>query len=134
KKYKPVALKVRPVLRTLPDGYRIERNILGDPLESMPPLATHPPAFMPTSRYTQELHNAMNNLPNFEFLTPTERDLLHDVISKQNKLFAWDDTERGSFKEEYFPPIKIPVVSHVPWVERNIPIPPGIHNEVCGII
>ena len=35
KKYKPVALKVRPVLTDLPDKFRIIRNITGDPLMSL---------------------------------------------------------------------------------------------------
>ena len=38
KKYKPVALKVKPVMGTLPDKFRIERKILGDPLAEMPKL------------------------------------------------------------------------------------------------
>ncbi|OBZ67402.1 hypothetical protein A0H81_12564 [Grifola frondosa] len=45
KKYKPVALKVRPVLATLPNRFRIVRNIQGDPLADMPPLDPNPPTF-----------------------------------------------------------------------------------------
>ncbi|OBZ78510.1 hypothetical protein A0H81_02120 [Grifola frondosa] len=48
KKYKPVALKVRPVLATLPNRFRIVRNIQGDPLADMPPLDPNPPTFEPT--------------------------------------------------------------------------------------
>lgn len=43
-----------------------------------------------------------------------------------NKVVAWDDTERGSFKPEFFLPVKMPVVDRTPWVLRNIPIPPGM--------
>jgi len=32
KKYKPVALKVKPILGTLPERFRITREIVGDPL------------------------------------------------------------------------------------------------------
>ncbi|KAJ7193096.1 hypothetical protein B0H12DRAFT_1039458, partial [Mycena haematopus] len=32
KKYKPVALKTRPVYGELPEKYRIKREIIGDPL------------------------------------------------------------------------------------------------------
>jgi hypothetical protein len=35
KKYKPVALKVRPILGELPDKFRIIRDIVGDPLMSL---------------------------------------------------------------------------------------------------
>ncbi len=42
--------------------------------------------------------------------------------------------ERGHFKEEYFPPVMIPAVEHIPWIQKNIPIPPGIFDQVCKII
>ncbi|SJL17284.1 uncharacterized protein ARMOST_20831 [Armillaria ostoyae] len=52
----------------------------------------------------------------------------------QEQAFAWDNTESGHFQEDFFPPIDIPVVPHTPWVLKNIPIPPGIYEEVCQII
>ena len=67
------------------------------------------------------------------FLLPVEHKLLHHFITAHQDAFAWKTTERGHFKEEYFPPIKIPVVPHTPWV-HNIPIPPGLHAEVCQLI
>jgi hypothetical protein len=39
KKYKPVALKVRPVETELPSRFWITRNIIGDPLKNMPALS-----------------------------------------------------------------------------------------------
>jgi hypothetical protein len=39
KKYKPVAQKIRTVLADLPEKFRIVRNIVGDPLAVMSPLA-----------------------------------------------------------------------------------------------
>jgi hypothetical protein len=48
KKYKPVALKVKPVIAKLPDKFRIVQNILGDPLADIPVLDPHPPPFKPT--------------------------------------------------------------------------------------
>jgi hypothetical protein len=45
--------------------------------------------------------------------------------------FAWNDEERGHFREDFFPPIEMPTVSHKPWVVRNLPIPPGIYDQVC---
>ena len=48
--------------------------------------------------------------------------------------FAWTDAERGQFREDSFPPVEIPTIPHTPWVLRNIPIPPGIYDEVCRII
>ena len=76
----------------------------------------------------------MDDLHSTDFLWPTEHKLLHHFVSLQNEGFAWDDSKHGHFREDFFPPIEIPIVAHTPWVERNIPIPPGIYNEVCRII
>jgi hypothetical protein len=54
KKYKPIALKVHPVITNLPDCFRIIQNIIGDPLKNMPLLNPHPPSFMPSPRYNAE--------------------------------------------------------------------------------
>ncbi|KAI5823349.1 hypothetical protein K523DRAFT_344509 [Schizophyllum commune Tattone D] len=62
KKYKPVALKVRPVYGTVPEEFRIERHILGDPEQDMPQLPTHPPDFTPTGRYTVERREQSHKL------------------------------------------------------------------------
>jgi hypothetical protein len=43
KKYKPVHLKVKPVIGELPDKFRIIRNIIGDPLKDLLTLPTSPP-------------------------------------------------------------------------------------------
>ncbi|KDR76773.1 hypothetical protein GALMADRAFT_66936, partial [Galerina marginata CBS 339.88] len=53
---------------------------------------------------------------------------------EQNGAFAWEDSERGQFREDFFPPVVIPTVEHTPWVYKNIPIPPGLYDEVCKII
>ena len=59
---------------------------------------------------------------------------MHWLIGEQNKAFAWDDIERGKFKEEYFPSVKIPTVAHIPWVEKPFRILLAIHEEVCKMI
>ena len=76
KKYKPVALKTRPILGELADKFRIVRNIIGDPLANLPTLNPDPPKFTPTGRYTQE-RKALFDKANSGFLWPAERDLLH---------------------------------------------------------
>jgi len=52
KKYKPVVLKVRPVITELPKQFHIHCNIIGNPLEAMPTPNPNPLPFMPTGRYT----------------------------------------------------------------------------------
>lgn len=133
KKYKPVALKVRPVIGELPDKFRIIRNIIGDPLEHLPILSPTPPPFSPVGRYTQERKDIFDKL-NPGFLLPAERDLIHHFMMLHQDAFAWDDSERGHFREDFFPPIEIPTIPHTPWVLRNIPIPPGIYDDVCAAL
>jgi hypothetical protein len=47
KKYKPVALKVRPVETELPSRFRITREIKRDPLQDIPQLSARPSAYQP---------------------------------------------------------------------------------------
>lgn len=68
KKYKPVAMKVRPVFQDLPDKYRIKRKILGDPLANMPALSEKPLPFVPTGRYTAERKEQFDEVHKEEFL------------------------------------------------------------------
>jgi hypothetical protein len=85
-------------------------------------------------RYTEERMQNFDKAHEGDFLWPEERKLLHHFMMEQNQGFAWDDSERGRFKDEFFPPIVIPALPHVPWVDKNIPIPPGIYAEVCRVI
>ncbi|SJL10763.1 uncharacterized protein ARMOST_14157 [Armillaria ostoyae] len=57
----------------------------------------------------------IDKVHNEEFLWPEEQKLMHHFMMEQNEGFAWDDSERGAFKEEYFPPITIPIIEHMPW-------------------
>lgn len=131
--YKKVANKVRPVPATLPEEFRIVRYPHPDPLDGLPVLPTHPPPFSPTERFTQERREAMDLDPE-GFLTEQEIRLCEWLIGHHPKVFAFDETEKGSFKEEYFPPVLIPTIEHTPWVFKNIPIPNGIYDEVVKII
>jgi len=134
KKYKPVALKVKPVLGTLSERFRIIREITGDPLKGLPKLPEHPPEFSPKGRYMAERKEKLDLGHMSNFLWPEEQKLMHWIMAEQNQAFAWEDNERGKFKKEYFPAIEIPMVVHILWVERPFRIPPAIHNEVCSII
>ena len=134
KKYKPVALKVKPVYAELPEQYRITREIRGDPLQDLPILNPRPPNFAPIGRYTQERKGVIDEAHKDDFLWPEERKLMHHLLMEQERAFAWDDNERGSFREDFFPPVIIPTIEHKPWVYRNIPIPSGIYGEVCRLV
>ena len=134
KKYKPVALKIRPVETELPSRFRITREVKGDPLKDMPTLPTRPPPYKPTGRYTEQRKAVIDQAHPGDFLLPEERALMHHFMCLQHEGFAWTDLERGHFREDFFPPIEIPTIPHKPWTQRNIPIPPGIYEEVCKVI
>lgn len=134
KKYKPVALKVHSVPATLPEEFRIVRRYPSDPLEGMPPLNPHlPKEFVPGKRLSEERLKKMNLNPN-GFLWDEEERLFIDVVKNHELAFTWDDSERGHFRKDYFDPVRIPVLAHTPWQQRNIPVPPGIRDQVVQII
>ncbi|KAF8829978.1 hypothetical protein HHX47_DHR2000155 [Lentinula edodes] len=134
RKYKPVAKKVRPIIGELPQKFRIIRDIKGDPLKDMPKLSTHPPEFKPTGRYTEARKAIIDKIHGDDFLWPEERKLMHHLMMEQEMGFAWNDEERGKFREDFFPPVDMPVIPHTPWVEKNIPIPPGTYDEICKAV
>ena len=127
-------LKTHSVLSILPSKFHIECNIIRDLLTDISILPPILPPFAPHSCYTNKRHNKMDDLRPPDFLCPIECDLLHHVMALQNEGFTWDDSKHGHFHEDLFPPIKIPVIVHMPWLEWNIPTPPGIHDKVCKII
>ena len=73
----------------------------------MPALNPNPPEFAPKGRYSEERKEKMDEMHGGPFLWPEEQKLLHHVIAEQNEAFAWDDTEKGTFKEEFFPPVEM---------------------------
>jgi hypothetical protein len=60
KKYKPIAKKVRPVIGELPEKFRIERKIIGKPLDDLPILNPNPLPFIPSNRYTLERRDQLD--------------------------------------------------------------------------
>ena len=93
KKYKPVALKVRLVLGTLPERFRITKEIVDDPLKGIPKLPERLPEFQPKGHYSLERKGKLDAVYSKEFLWPEERKLMHWLVAEQNKAFVWDDTE-----------------------------------------
>jgi hypothetical protein len=85
----------------LPERFRIVRNILGDPLETLPTLPKHPGPFRQHGRYTLERKEYIDNAHPGDFLWPIERDLMHQFMMIHQDGFAWSDSERGHFKEDF---------------------------------
>ena len=113
-KYKPVAKKVKSVPATLPEEFRTAHKIIGDPLADMPSLSPHPTDFVPTGRYNEAACDIIDANHPGSFLLPEERKLMHHFMMMFEHGFAWDESQKGSFREDFFPPIKIPVIPHVP--------------------
>ena len=134
KKYKLVALKVQPVKTKLPSRFRITHNIKGDPLKDIPTLSTNPPPFVPTGRYTEERKDIIDQAHPGDFLLPKECVLMHHFMCLQEAGFTWTDQECGHFREDFFPLIEILTIPHKPWTQHNIPILPGIYEEVCKLM
>ena len=133
RKYKPVAQRIVPVKTTLPEEFRMVRRKHPDPLGDLPELPTHPPEFTPGLRYTQERFESNDVNPD-GFLWPDEVRLAHHVIKVQEDALAWTEQEKGRFGDEWFDPVLIPTIEHVPWALKNLPIPPGNYDKIVEII
>jgi hypothetical protein len=132
-KYKKIAKRTFPVSTTTPEEFWIVRRSPPDILANMKQLPKNPLPFSPGVRYTKE-RKAVQNVDPTSFLQPEEVSLVHWVIRENESAFAWDESEKGSFSSEWFDPVKIPTIEHVPWVLKNIPLPPGIRDRVIEII
>jgi len=100
----------------------------------MPTLPTHPLAYTPTRRYTEERKDVIDRAHPGDFLLPEECALMHHFMCLQNAGFTWTDSECGHFHEDFFPVVKVLMIPHKPWTQRNIPILPDIYEEVCKLI
>ncbi|KIK53945.1 hypothetical protein GYMLUDRAFT_249979 [Collybiopsis luxurians FD-317 M1] len=132
--YKPVNRRTYPVPATLPEKFRIIRHFPLDPLERMPMLNPNPPPFTPTGRYTQEQKEYINSVHDHEFLWPDEMVAVHHLMMLHERAFAWTEQEKGQLKQEYFPPVEMPVIEDVPWRVPALPIPPGLMDQVVEIV
>src|SRR5882724_7947281 len=100
---------------------------------SLPILPTYPPDLILSEKFTQERMEKMN-INQSGFLWLDEEKLVLFLIKAQEGGIAWDVSEHGNFRKDYFDPVFIPTMEHIPWVEQNIPIPPGIYDEVIKIL
>ncbi|KNZ76762.1 hypothetical protein J132_08835 [Termitomyces sp. J132] len=134
KKYKPVAMKTKPVASHVSKDFQIECQIISNLLATIPQLNPNPPPFVPTKQFTSEQQVKLVKDHDTGFLTTDKINVLVNMVAKQEKAFAWEDSKQGSLCPDFFPPVCIPTIPHVPWVQHNCPIPPGLEKEVCEII
>ena len=131
--YKRVDQKVRPVPGVFPENIKVRRIIPEDPLLSLPQLPIIPPDFSPTTKLTAERMDDLKIHMN-DFLWPEEVKLFQHIFVLNERSLAFHQSERGTFREDYFSPYIYPIVDHIPWVHRNIPIPPGIRDKVIALL
>ncbi|KAJ8580939.1 hypothetical protein M405DRAFT_887581, partial [Rhizopogon salebrosus TDB-379] len=121
--YKKVANRIKPVTTTMPAHACIIRCFPEDPLLSLPTVSPTPSDFVPGIHLTEERMNDLGIFKN-TFLWPDEQKLAAHVLLINEMALAWDETEKGRFRDDYFPPVIIPTIEHTPWVHRQPPIPP----------
>ena len=117
----------------LPEEYRIQRQKHLDTFAMMSELLHTPPEFVGGKRYTQERYEA-NDVDPAGFICDGEKKIVHHFLLMHKDTFAWDKTEKGLFKKPYFSPVKIPVIEHIPWTQKNIPIATGIRPQVISYV
>ena len=130
-KYKTVDKKVRPVPSYMPDP--AGQTFLPVVIPSLPILPLDPPllaTFRPTKRLTEDrLQKILSSVPK-DFLQTREIDLLVYVLRERELALAFEDSERGTFSDKYFPDYEIPVIEHTPWVQAPIRVPKAIEETV----
>jgi hypothetical protein len=131
--YKRVDRKVRPVSASFPEDCYVHRQIPEDPLLTLPKLSPNPPEFLPTKKITAERLKILK-INEKGFLSSDEEKLFKHIMVLNEEAIAFEDAERGTFKDSYFSPYIIPTVPHVPWEDKNIPIPPGLRSKVMEVL
>jgi hypothetical protein len=131
--YKRVDKKVKPVSTTFSPDYAVRRCIPEDPLKTLPELPINPPPFTPRNRLTTDRLKQLDINPD-GFLSADKEKLFTHIMRTNEEAIAFEDSERGTFKESYFSPYKISTVLHTPWEYKNIPIPPGILNKIIEVL
>jgi transposase InsO family protein len=132
-KYKKVADKVRPQAIKYPEHLKPHRQFPSDPLKNLPTLPYHPPIFSPTPKITSE-RMADLAIDTHKELLPEERKLLQHVLKLNERSIAFDESERGTFRRDYFTDYKIPTTEHTPWTEKNIRRPQGHQEELIRLL
>jgi hypothetical protein len=132
-KYKTVDKKIRPVPSSFPSDMKVARRFPSNPLQNLPTLPVRPPAFRPTNKVTMERMNSLGIDDNQDLL-PEEKKLLQYVIVRNERSIAFSENERGTFRRDYFSDYKMPVISHIPWQDRNMTLPQGYRDQIINLL
>ena len=134
-KYKTVDKKVRPLNIPLPEKYGATRFF--KPALSRDPNVTavrpNAPTFQPGGRLTEERVQALDFGPE-GWINEQEKQMLLDVLRMHEKALSWDKSEKGCLKQTYASDYVIPVVDHVPWQDKPIPISKALYGPVMDLL
>jgi len=133
RKYKKVDVRVKPVPGVFPQEATVHRQFPNNPLDNLPPIPRQPPDFIPTAKLTEERMTSIG-INTQGFLWPEEEKLFKHIILLNQDAVAFVQTDRGTLKKSYFSDYIIPTVEHIPWSFKNIPIPPGIKEDVIELL
>ncbi|KAG5332043.1 hypothetical protein C0989_005574 [Termitomyces sp. Mn162] len=86
-------MKTKPVASQVSKDFRIECQIIGNPLATIPQLNPNPPPFVPMKQFTSEQQAKLVKDHDTGFLTTGKINVLVDMVAKQEKAFAWEDSE-----------------------------------------
>ena len=59
--------------------------------------------------------------------------LFENLLKIHEKGLAWNELEKGRFRDDYFSPYKIATIPHQPWQHKPIPVPHAIRAKVSDI-
>jgi hypothetical protein len=135
RKYKPVGMKIHPVVSYNPDSCPLVFKPLN--IGELPPLLTKPMKLEDLIYTDRIMHERMalilGKIPS-GFLSKVEVELLTHLILKYQDAFAFEEHERGTFNTKYFPPYEMPTIPHEPWMKKNIWIPLGRMDDIVKLL
>lgn len=135
--YKPVANRRKPIPMAIRNVAPQKVEYKPIPRIVLPPFPTHPPSlsqFPYSTRLTKErLDLIITNIPE-KFLSSDELHLLLWVLSENENAVAFDEIERGTFKQEFFPDYIMETVEHTPWRYPAMKLPEIVKREMTQML
>lgn len=106
----------------MPESAKTIRKFPSNPLENLKPVPLDPPPFQDGKRVTRQRLDALSLNQN-GFLNLKEVQIFEHILLQNEKAIAFDESEKGQFRDDYFSPHIFPTIDHVPWTESAVPIP-----------
>jgi hypothetical protein len=134
-KYKPVDKKKNPIPVSVPTMRRAPYKPI--PIPIIPKIPTHPPRIdelQYTERLSRERIDVIVSNVSENFLTEEEMALLLWVLFQNEEAIAFEDSERGTYKPEYYPDYVMETIPHIPWRLPPIRIAESIKGEMIQML